>query len=122
MGVVRHYYVVMAHHTHPAPLVVLKKSKKINKKIFVTNGAPCLGAPLLVLSSNGALSTGAPLLSFFQKKFKKNFNFFLFFFKTSNGAPWWRTTPRCAITNLPQHRMHPPPVDRLFSFLKNKRK
>ena len=64
--------------------------------LLYSNGAPCLGAPLLVLTSNGALSTGAPVLSFFQKKIQKNINFFILFFKTSNGAPWmW-----CAITSL----------------------
>ena len=56
---------LMAHLVCGAPLLVLKK--KIKNKI-VSSGTPGDSAPLLVLTSNGALSTGAPLLTclFFQ--------------------------------------------------------
>lgn len=55
---------VMAHHhSHGAPLLVFKKYLKKLKKITS-------GAPWIVLTSNGALSPGAPLLVL--KKIKKN--------------------------------------------------
>jgi hypothetical protein len=53
----------------------------ISNKCFFSknnNGAPGVGAPLLVLTSNGAPPHGAPLLTFFS------FNYF-----SPNAPPWW---------------------------------
>ena len=52
---------VMVHHSHGAPLVVLKKIQK-KVLIFFTNGAPWMWCAITSLTSNDALSPGAPLL------------------------------------------------------------